>query len=136
MATVTTHDMPTMVGYWQEHDLALRHRLDLYPSAEVAEQLHQLREQEKQILRHQFDLPEGDYAALIRHSHRFVAATPAKLMAFQLEDLVLVDTPVNVPGTSTEYPNWQRRLPQPAEQLLKRTDGQQLLAESKAARGN
>ncbi|MDP4530132.1 4-alpha-glucanotransferase [Alkalimonas delamerensis] len=136
MATVTTHDMPTMVGYWQEHDLALRHRLDLYPSAEVAAQLHQLREQEKQILRQRFELVGDDYSALIQHSHRFVAATPAKLMAFQLEDLVLVDTPVNVPGTSTEYPNWQRRLPQPAEQLLKRADVQQLLAEIKAARGN
>ncbi|MCH8537206.1 MAG: 4-alpha-glucanotransferase [Alkalimonas sp.] len=136
MATVSTHDMPTMVGYWQEHDLALRHQLDLYPSAEVAEQLHQLRLDEKQIMRQQLALPSDDFAELVRRSHLFVAATPATLMAFQLEDLVLVDTPVNVPGTSTEYPNWQRRLPEPVEQALKRSDVRQLLAEIKAARGN
>ncbi|MDP4537918.1 4-alpha-glucanotransferase [Alkalimonas collagenimarina] len=136
MATVSTHDMPTMVGYWQEHDLALRHQLDLYPSAEVAEQLHRLRLDEKQIMRQQLALPSDDFAELVRRSHLFVAGTPATLMAFQLEDLVLVDTPVNVPGTSTEYPNWQRRLPEPVEQSLQRSDVRQLLADIKAARGN
>lgn len=136
MATVSTHDMPTMVGYWQEHDLALRHQLDLYPSAEVAEQLHQLRLDEKQIMHQQLALTDDDYTQLVRNSHLFVAATPAALMAFQLEDLVLVDTPVNVPGTSTEYPNWQRRLPEPVEHSLQRSDVRQLLADIKAARGN
>ena len=28
----------------------------------------------------------------------------------QLEDWLEMDKPVNIPGTSTEYPNWRRKL--------------------------
>ena len=31
MATVTTHDLPTLTGFWQGHDLALKRTLKLYP---------------------------------------------------------------------------------------------------------
>ena len=34
LATVTTHDLPTLRGWWEEQDLHLRDRLDLYPSDE------------------------------------------------------------------------------------------------------
>ncbi len=32
------------------------------------------------------------------------------LFSTQLEDWLEMDKPVNVPGTSTEYPNWRRKL--------------------------
>ena len=134
LATVTTHDMPTMVGYWQEHDLALRQTLDLFPSAQVAAQLHQLRADEKRLMTERLQLQDGDYKQLVRASHLFAAATPAKLLAFQLEDLVLVHTPVNIPGTSSEYPNWRRRLPENIETLLQQHDVRQLIADIHAAR--
>jgi 4-alpha-glucanotransferase len=139
LATVTTHDMPTLVGYWQEHDLALRHQLDLFPNAQVADSLHQLRADEKQLMRQRLQLPEGDYsqadyAQLIRASHLFTARQSAKLLAFQLEDLLLMATPVNIPGTSTEYPNWRRKLVENIDQILQREDVRQLIAEIKAAR--
>jgi len=34
-----------------------------------------------------------------------------------MEDMQGVDTPVNIPGTSDEYPNWQRRLPTNLEDM-------------------
>ncbi|MDX1678466.1 4-alpha-glucanotransferase, partial [Arsukibacterium sp.] len=111
LATVTTHDMPTLVGYWHEHDLALRHQLDLFPSARIAANLAQLRKDEKQLLCQQLQLEPGNVRQLVQNSHLYLAATPARLMAYQLEDLLLVATPVNIPGTSTEYPNWRRKLP-------------------------
>ncbi|MDP5459061.1 4-alpha-glucanotransferase [Alishewanella sp. SMS8] len=134
LATVTTHDMPTLIGYWQEHDLALRHKLDLFPSAEVAANLQQLRKDEKQLLQQQLQLHEPDAAALVTACHLYAAATPAQLFAYQLEDLVLLDTPVNIPGTSTEYPNWRRKLPSNIEDILAQADVQQLLLKIKQAR--
>ncbi len=134
LATVTTHDMPTMVGYWQEHDLALRHQLDLFPNSQVADSLYQLRADEKQLMRERLQLTEGDYPALIRQSHLFVAQQPAKLLAFQLEDLLLMATPVNIPGTSTEYPNWRRKLSDNIEDILQHPDVLNMLAAIKAAR--
>lgn len=134
LATVTTHDMPTLVGFWREHDLALRHKLDLFPSPAVADNLHQLRKDEKQLLQQHLGLHEPDPGNLVRACHLYTAATPAQLFAYQLEDLVLLDTPVNIPGTSTEYPNWRRKLPQNIEDILNQPDVQQLLAEMKQAR--
>ncbi|HSG50772.1 MAG TPA: 4-alpha-glucanotransferase, partial [Rheinheimera sp.] len=71
---------------------------------------HQLRSDEKRLMTQRLQLSGDDYADLVRKSHLFVAHQPAKLLAFQLEDLLLMETPVNIPGTSTEYTNWQRKL--------------------------
>ncbi|MDX3773550.1 4-alpha-glucanotransferase [Chromatiaceae bacterium AAb-1] len=134
LATVTTHDMPTLIGYWKQHDLALRHQLDLFPDAQIAEQLYQLRAGEKHIMQQALHLTDGDFQQLIRASHLYVAASPARLMAFQLEDLLYMETPVNIPGTSHEYPNWKRRLTIDIEQLLQQTDIRTLLAEIRHSR--
>lgn len=134
LATVTTHDMPTLVGYWQQGDLELRHELDLFPNAQVADSLYQLRADEKQLMSQRLQLHEGDYQQLIRASHLFTAQQPARLFAFQLEDLLLMTTPVNIPGTSNEYPNWRRRLNENIDSILRRPDVLQLIAAIKAAR--
>ncbi len=134
LATVTTHDMPTLLGYWQEHDLALRHKLDLFPNTQVADSLYQLRAEEKQLMMQRLQLSDGDYTALVRQSHLFAARQPAKLLAFQLEDLLQMATPVNIPGTSTEYPNWRRKLVRNIDAILSNDDVLTLIDDIKAAR--
>lgn len=134
LATVTTHDMPTLVGYWQQHDLELRHELDLFPNAQVADSLYQLRTDEKQLMGQRLQLQDGDYKQLIRASHLFTAQQPARLFAFQLEDLLLMATPVNIPGTSNEYPNWRRRLTENIDVILQRPDVLELIADIRSAR--
>lgn len=134
LATVTTHDMPTLVGYWQQGDLELRHKLDLFPNPQVADSLYQLRADEKQLMSQRLQLNDGDYRQLIRASHLFTAQQPARLFAFQLEDLLLMSTPVNIPGTSNEYPNWRRRLADNIDVILQRTDVLELIADIRSAR--
>ena len=50
MATVTTHDLPTLTGFWQGHDLALKRTLKLYPDARLAEADAAAREQDRRVL--------------------------------------------------------------------------------------
>ena len=50
LAAVTTHDLPTLRGWWEEHDLQLRDRLDLYPSAEFKAQAHTARASDRREL--------------------------------------------------------------------------------------
>ena len=50
MATVTTHDLPTLTGFWQGHDLALKRTLNLYPEARLAEADAAAREQDRRLL--------------------------------------------------------------------------------------
>jgi 4-alpha-glucanotransferase len=46
-----------------------------------------------------------------------LATGPAEVMLIALDDLALEPVPHNVPGTSTERPNWQRRVPGWADAL-------------------
>ncbi|TVS13388.1 MAG: 4-alpha-glucanotransferase [Wenzhouxiangella sp.] len=41
--------------------------------------------------------------------HRFLAATPCRLVMVQLEDILAEREPANRPGTGPEQPNWQRK---------------------------
>jgi 4-alpha-glucanotransferase len=51
-----------------------------------------------------------------------------------LEDLLLMATPVNIPGTSTEYPNWRRKLIHNIDEILTNSDVLELIAAIKNAR--
>jgi 4-alpha-glucanotransferase len=46
---------------------------------------------------------------------RFLAATPSRLVAMSIEDILGVSEQVNIPGTVAQHPNWQRKLPIPLE---------------------
>jgi len=47
-----------------------------------------------------------------------LAKGKAALLSLQLEDFLEMEHPGNVPGTSDEYRNWQRKLSQNIEQLF------------------
>lgn len=125
LAMLANHDVPTLAAWWCCGDLELRFALGLTSSAELLTAQKQQRQQEKlqllQLLESQWLLPANrfsaeraelpmDYdlaAALMRCSSR----TRSALVSVQLEDLALLQTPVNIPGTSDEYKNWRRKLP-------------------------
>lgn len=131
MATISTHDLPTLRGYWQSDDLTLGQRLGLYPDAQVLKQLYTFREHAKQGLLdalHQYKcVPKkvGHKASLLRMSpllnrglQRYVADSASALLGLQPEDWIDMSTPVNIPGTDREYPNWRRKLTQPLEVIF------------------
>jgi (1->4)-alpha-D-glucan 1-alpha-D-glucosylmutase len=49
--------------------------------------------------------------------HVYLARTPAKLAVIQLEDVVGALDQTNLPGTTTEHPNWRRKLALSLEEL-------------------
>lgn len=131
MATVTTHDLPTLRGYWQSDDLTLGSKLGLYPDQQMLKQLYLDRERAKQGLLeglHHYDcVPKkvGHKAALLSMSpvlnrglQRYVADSASALLGLQPEDWLDMATPVNIPGTSDEYPNWRRKLSATLEQMF------------------
>jgi 4-alpha-glucanotransferase len=50
--------------------------------------------------------------------YAYLARTPCKLLMVQFEDLLDRHTPINLPGTTDEYPNWRQRMPCSTEQAL------------------
>ena len=96
LATVTTHDLPTVEGV----------RSGLDGSAEMALALEQA-------------APGADRASALRALHAAVAGSAAQLVLATTDDLAGVAERPNRPGTSgPDEPNWRRRLPVAAEGLL------------------
>jgi 4-alpha-glucanotransferase len=113
LATFDTHDLPTFRGWLENHDMAVKRAIGLDPgeSEEARGQAHgYLRE----ILSGRGDgYPADDIAAVAA----FLAATPSHLVVISLDDVLGVLDQVNIPGTTTEHPNWCRKLPLPLETL-------------------
>ncbi len=65
---------------------------------------------------HPRDLADDHFVAL----HVFLARTPCRLLAIQLEDLAGAIEQVNMPGTQDEHRNWSLKLPISLEDLMDR----------------
>jgi 4-alpha-glucanotransferase len=121
IATVTTHDLPTLLGYWSGNDIELRQRLALYPSDDMRLHVEHERARDRKALLAALDeerLKPGasdDSASacssdLALAIHVYLARSTAALVVVQAEDLVGMAHPVNVPGTNDEHANWQRKM--------------------------
>lgn len=147
LAMVANHDVPTLAAWWNGSDLRLRHSLGLIATQALLEQQLGWRREEKQQvllwLAEQWLLPdqwqpgqeEQPFDLLLCAAiFRCTGRSSALLLSLQLEDLALLESPVNIPGTSSEYPNWRRRLPLTLDALLASESGMQLLAGLKQER--
>lgn len=145
LATATTHDMPTLRSYWEARDIELRRRLHLYPSIDVENDVVRERDQDREMLlaalREQGlnpaepKAPLDPYTAELGHAlHLYLARSATALVALQIEDLLGMIDPVNVPGTDREYPNWQRKVTVDLEDIVARADLAAQLAEINRAR--
>ena len=146
LATVTTHDMPTLRSYWEGRDIDLRRSLNLYPSLAIENDVAREREHDRGLLltalREQGLAPMHPAAPhepftpdLAQALHVYLARSTATLATLQIEDLLGMVEPVNVPGTHLEYPNWQRKVSQDVEDIAERGDLAQALLEINRARG-
>ena len=67
-------------------------------------------------------------AELARAVHAYLGKSPTALVTVQLEDMIGMLEPVNVPGTSREYSNWTRRVTASAREIFARPDVRELCA--------
>ena len=147
LATVTTHDLPTLRGWWEGSDIKLRTDLDLYPDDDARSYAIEERGADRRAMMHalveaglwywQPHEPVPEYShALSRAIHLYLAKSASFLAVLQLEDLAGMTDPVNVPGTSTEHANWQRKMTTGADAILARDEIREMLhAVGKARRG-
>lgn len=124
LTALTTHDLPTLWGFWSGDDIETRNNLGLYPTPEFYQRQWDARPQEKQALitalHHaglwgDMQVPAECSLSLVRAVQQFLAKTPSRLLVCQLEDIFAQVAQVNLPGTVNEHPNWQIRLNTPIE---------------------
>jgi 4-alpha-glucanotransferase len=123
VAMTSTHDLPTVAGWWNGADLELRRGLGNASDAEIAG-----RPKERTALWQAFtaagvvsgDAPQpNDTDPVVDAAIGFVARAPGPLAIVPLEDIVGTTEQPNLPGTIDQHPNWRRRFKWPADQILK-----------------
>lgn len=130
LVSASTHDLPTLAGFWQSRDIQARLEAGIIQqdafNAMLAERS---REKQKMLdLLHRFDLLPGwfprDASAvpeLEGELHNamigFLCSTPCQLMVLNQEDLFKETEQQNLPGTTAEYPNWRRKMKYSVDQL-------------------
>ncbi|MEV4621573.1 4-alpha-glucanotransferase [Asanoa sp. NPDC049573] len=119
LASVSTHDLPTAMGFLTEEHVRVRARLGLLATGEEAE--HERAQADRQaliaMLRAAGLLSEEDDDSIVTALHAALAASPARLIAASLYDVLGETRQPNLPGTTDQYPNWRLPLPLPREEI-------------------
>ena len=129
-ATIGTHDVPSLQSFWHCRDLALFDELNIL-KGDVLKEKYDQRVIDKQAMidslhRDGYLPPDyhGDALSMAMHDnlnrqiHRYLANSQSALIGVQLENLIGQEISFNLPGTSTEYPNWQKKLGQSLELIF------------------
>lgn len=115
----TTHDLPTIRGWWLGRDIDWRERAGLFPNEgdrAAEERRERVRDRDRLLssLRWHGVVPDpgiGPQAeGLVEACLRYLARTPGRLLIVPLEDLAGEIEQPNLPGTTDQHPNWRRRL--------------------------
>ncbi len=135
IASVTTHDLPTIAGWFTDEAVRVRAELDQLAAPVQEELARSAREKDLLLAMLRAEgLFAGDSGDLIEISlalHRLLVASSATLVVVAPGDAVGDVRQPNLPGTRYEYPNW--RLP------LRASDGHlmtiaELQADARVAR--
>ena len=127
VAMTSTHDLPTVAGWWKGNDIDVRHRFGRLGEGVDPDTVRREREQDRPRLWSAFvreHVGEGTVPGpeetdrVVDAAVRFVAKTEVPLSLIPLEDLLGQVEQPNLPGTVSEHPNWRRRLPMPADAVL------------------
>ena len=123
-AMTTTHDLPTVAGWWRAGDLDWRASVGQMRD-EAAER--EARERDRELIWQAFrdsgaaagdppppDRPDAAVDAAVRH----VGRAACELALLPVEDALGLTEQPNLPGTLDEHPNWRRRLPEAADRVL------------------
>lgn len=110
LTSFTTHDLPTWRGWQQGRDIEWRHQLGTMDG-----------DQCREATAHRMDEVRAFHNRIggsgLSDLNRFLARTPSRLVALQIEDLLGQIEQPNLPGTVHEHPNWRRRIHVPPAEL-------------------
>ncbi|MCO8313793.1 4-alpha-glucanotransferase [Pseudomonas mandelii] len=124
LATTSTHDLPTLNGWWHGRDIDWSARLNLVDApGEIEWRQHREREREglRRVLSQDpqnFREESHETDQVLDAAIRFLGHTRAPLVLLPMEDALGIEQQANLPGTTDTHPNWSRRLPGVSEALL------------------
>jgi 4-alpha-glucanotransferase len=111
LATISTHDLPTITGIWTRREFEIQEALGLCPQRKSYEEI-------RERLRSVADVAaNAPVFQVIERAHQALGRAPSALIAASLEDALAVIEKPNAPGAPAGYPSWSLALPVPLEAL-------------------
>jgi 4-alpha-glucanotransferase len=104
MAAASTHDLPTIAGLLSGHDQAAQRAAGM-PNDQAMEGLRQ------HLARLVPTPPDATIPQVIEATYQRLGQAPSRLLVATLEDALALSDRPNMPGTTTQYPNWSLALP-------------------------
>jgi 4-alpha-glucanotransferase len=131
LVSSTTHDLPTLAGFWSGEDIKTRFAAGMLDQAAFQQQLA-ARDRDRQrildlllqagLLPASYPRSAADIPELTGELHNaiigFLAASPSQLLLVNQEDLTKEIYQQNLPSTTWQYPNWSRKTKFTVEELL------------------
>jgi 4-alpha-glucanotransferase len=119
VATISTHDLPTAMGFLRGEHVRARAELGLFDDVAAEERRAASDRAELVALLEVegFAAPGADDEQLAVAMHAFLAATRSRLALVSPYDMIGEVRQPNLPGTVDEYPNWRLPLPVSLEEL-------------------
>ncbi len=127
VAMTSTHDLATVAGWWTGRDLEWRGPLGLLGDQDHVAQEWELRGRDRGLLWERMreagvattDQPAPwDAHPAVDAAVRHVAGSACDMVILPIEDALALPEQPNLPGTLDQHPNWRRRLPGMASDLL------------------
>ncbi len=119
----TTHDLPTIVGFWTFSDIEARRRAGLIDEAAYRAQIEDRRREKQRmldalhaenLLPHYYPRDSTQVGEVDGVLHNaiigFLAQVPSMILLVNEGDLTKETHQQNLPGSTAEYPNWQRKM--------------------------
>ena len=110
-AASTTHDLPTLAGFFAARDIEARRAAGLVDEQEYGRQIEARR---KEIAQLQEALAKAGFAG---DPLGFLLSTPCMIGIVNQEDLTGELNQQNLPGSTWQYPNWRRKMKVAVEEL-------------------
>ena len=130
LCAVTTHDLPTVYGYWVGRDLEMKRRLGHYSNDDLWQARLNERERDKKLILSALEEETISYGKdaheeknnamtvqLCHAIYQYLARTPSKLLLVSLDDIIGTIDQQNMPGTVESYPNWMQKIPISLEKI-------------------
>jgi 4-alpha-glucanotransferase len=119
VAMTSTHDLPTVAGWWTGRDIDWRAKLGIHTSSgDAAAELKERRRTKTKLWSALLAADcvsarcePANAESVVDGASIFVGKTPSRLAVLPAEDICGLEEQPNFPGTTDEHPNWRRRLP-------------------------
>lgn len=132
LCAVTTHDLPTLYGYWKYQDIKVRKKLGKYSDISIFKRHMEERKRDKKLIINALKsvgiLPDiflsqrkevaQMTAELCLAIYQYLAMTPCKLLLVNLDDILGTLNQQNMPGTVDSYPNWVQKTALRIEEII------------------